>query len=277
MKRLCLLFSVLIFTACAQTTTPEESTTQPASTAETSSTTSTTPTETTPTETNTTNTTTAPSTESTSETTTALNANIVGTWQQDQLTLTVSPHGDWQLSGNINSHGSLQVAADLNNKKLLKLYGFNVNIDGIGNYFIAHFNDDSSQVNFGYLGTFNRVGQAETSLTDDTYMTVVANDPIDFSRSLLGTWTVKDKNAHYQNIWNYNPDGTFNLYADGRGAAVSGSYQVEYLPNNRIKVTYHYDDGTAGHVTEYTLSNGTLTEDGFENMAQIRNTDPPAP
>lgn len=269
MKRIIFVLFMLLLASCGRTTTPEESTESSHSTQATSMTTSETISD-------------IPITSSSDTTETnelipaETSANIVGTWTQENLTLTVDDQGHWQLTDGITSQGSLKVAVDNGNVKMVKLYGFNVSIDSIGNYFIAHFNHDSSKMTFGYLGTFSRQGTAKHTLADSAYMEVVEHEPIDFNHSLLGTWTMKNKEYDFQTVWNYNPDGTFEVYSDGKGEAMTGVYQVEYLENDRIRLTITYDGGES-HTSDYLLRDGTLTEEGFEWASQIRNTVPNAP
>lgn len=272
MKRLLLLLFVLLLAACGRTTTPIESTSERSQTTQTSvvhETTMETSTDQTSSKTNATSETQEPIPDETQ-------ANLVGTWVQENLTLTIDEEGHWQLTGGITSQGTLKVAVDNGAIKMVKLYGFNVNIDSIGNYFIANVNEDSRKMNFGYLGTFTRQGQAEHVLTDNAYMDVVERETIDFNHNLIGTWTMKNKEYDFQNVWNYNPDGTFEVYSDGKGEAMTGTYQIDYLENDQINLTITYDGGET-HTSEYTLRDGTLTEAGFEWAAQIRNTVPPTP
>lgn len=207
----------------------------------------------------------------------AVAANLVGTWQQENLKLIVDPNGNWQFSGDINSQGTLKVAVDSGNTKMVKLYGFNNNIDGIGNYFIANFNEDSSKMNFGYLGSFMRTAETDQKLEETTYMAIVERDGIDYNQSLLGTWIMKDTEAHYQNVWNYNPDGTFEVYSDGKGEASQGTYRIEIIESHRFNLFTTYEGESEEQVAEYTLDNGILIQKDFEEMAQIRNTDPGNP
>jgi len=271
MKRVFLLLFVLLLAACGRTATPTENTSERSQTIQTSvihETTMETSTNQASSETNV--------TSGTQSIPVETQANLVGTWVQENLTLTIDEEGHWQLTGGITSEGTLKVAVDNGTIKMVKLYGFNVNIDSIGNYFIANINEDSSKMNFGYLGTFTRQGQAEHILTDHTYMDVLERETIDFNHNLLGTWTMKNKEYDFQNVWNYNPDGTFEVYSDGKGEAMTGTYQVDYLENDQINLTITYDGGET-HTSDYTLRDGTLTEAGFEWAAQIRNTVPLAP
>jgi len=271
MKRVFLLLFVLLLAACGRTATPTENTSERSQTIQTSvihETTMETSTNQASSETNV--------TSGTQSIPVETQANLVGTWVQENLTLTIDEEGHWQLTGGITSQGTLKVAVDNGTIKMVKLYGFNVNIDSIGNYFIANINEDSSKMNFGYLGTFTRQGQAEHILTDHTYMDVLERETIDFNHNLLGTWTMKNKEYDFQNVWNYNPDGTFEVYSDGKGEAMTGTYQVDYLENDQINLTITYDGGET-HTSDYTLRDGTLTEAGFEWAAQIRNTVPLAP
>jgi predicted aspartyl protease len=129
MKRVLLLLFVLLLAACGRTTTPIErsQTTQTSVIHETTMETSTNQT--------------SSETNATSETQEPIpvetQANLVGTWVQENLTLTIDQEGHWQLTGGITSQGTLKVAVDNGAIKMVKLYGFNVNIDSIGNYFIA--------------------------------------------------------------------------------------------------------------------------------------------
>lgn len=204
-------------------------------------------------------------------------ATIVGTWEQANLTLMIDKDGHWQFEGEINSQGTLKVGMESGLTKMVKLYGFNENIANIGNYFIAHINEANDKMSFGYLGTFHRVGNTVDELADTTYMDVVETEGIDFSRSLLGTWTMRNKDYHYQSVWNYNPDGTFEIFSDGKGEAITGTYTVEYLDGDRIKLFIIYDGETEEHSTEYLLKDGLLIEEELEWATRIRNTDPAAP
>lgn len=257
MKILVIALSFLIIlTACNRQTSPTDESTQVSTTHSTSEP--------------------AISESSTSEELTVYPANIVGTWKQENLTLTVDSDGNWQFSGNIISQGTLQVAAATNDMKLLKFYGFDTEIDNIGNYFIARFNESSTSLNLGYLGNFLREGDTEQELSDLTYMDVVEGE-IDFSQSIIGTWINENPDYHYQSVWNYNPDGTFEIYSDGKGEASFGIYRVESLDEHRINLYTTYEDNEEEHVSEYTLENGKLTPTDFEWQVLIRNTDPTTP
>ncbi|HPR81343.1 MAG TPA: hypothetical protein PK268_05540, partial [Enterococcus sp.] len=144
MKRVFLLLFVLLLAACGRTATPTENTSERSQTIQTSvihETTMETSTNQASSETNV--------TSGTQSIPVETQANLVGTWVQENLTLTIDEEGHWQLTGGITSQGTLKVAVDNGTIKMVKLYGFNVNIDSIGNYFIANINEDSSKMNFG--------------------------------------------------------------------------------------------------------------------------------
>lgn len=203
-------------------------------------------------------------------------ANLVGTWQQEGQTLTVDSSGNWQLSGKINSSGNLTVAADFDQTKMVKLYGFNSNIAGIGTYFIAQFNPDSSKLNFGYLGSFTRVGQTNDLLVRTIYQPAYLTEPIDFSNHIIGTWTLTE-GIEFRDTRNFNPDGSLDIYADGRGEAMTGRYSVKYLENNRIELTMTYDENGYRFTSFYHVINGVMREEGFEDFKWVRNKVPVFP
>lgn len=203
--------------------------------------------------------------------------NIVGTWKQNNQTLTVDTDGNWQLTGKINSSGQLTVAADFDNTQMLQLYGFNLNLDGLGTYFIANFNDDSTKMGFGYLGQFTRSGDvpAET-LSPNIFQHEYLTTPVDFNFNILGTWTIKE-GTEFHNTWNYNPDGTFELFSDGRGESMTGDYTVKDLKDNWIDVTYTFDDGSEGYTNSYLLEDGVMVQNNFEDIKIVRNLVPAFP
>src|SRR5699024_497523 len=180
MKKLSLLLVLFVFSACSR----------PAPTPPTESSSMTTET-----------TTTKPSSTSTVEESTTKpssekpipvddRANLVGTWEQDNQTLTFDRTGNWELEGAINSSGTFTVGADFDQTKMIKLYGFNENIGGIGTYFIANFNGDSSKMGFGYLGQFTRATDLTSVVNSGVYQEDYQTDVVDFSRNVLGTWTI---------------------------------------------------------------------------------------
>lgn len=273
MKRLpiILLFGLLFFSACRKTTPPPSETT--ASSEITSSS------QIEPSTEQTTSSEVQQSSESHSEEPIPVKTqrNLVGTWEQSKQTLTVDTDGNWQLTGKINSSGQLTVAADFNHTQMVQLYGFNQNLDGLGTYFIANFNDDSTRMGFGYLGQFTRVGDVPTTtLSPNIFQHKYLTTPVDFNTNILGTWTIKT-GTEFHNTWNYNPDGTFELYSDGRGQSTTGDYTVKALKGNWIDVTYVFDDGSEGYTNSYLLENGVMTENNFEDIKIVRNLVPDFP
>ena len=226
----------------------------------------------------TTNSSTTPPTESSSEKPipVQIKANLVGTWQQEGQNLTVDSLGNWQLTGKINSSGTLTVAADFDQTKMVRLYGFNSNIAGIGTYFIAQFNPDSSKMNFGYLGSFTRLGQTNDTLVRTIYQPAYLTEPIDFSNHIIGTWTLTE-GIEFRDTRNFNPDGSLDIYSDGRGEAMTGRYSVQYLENNRIELTMTYDESGHSFTSFYHVINGVMREEGFEDFKWVRNTVPSFP
>ncbi|MHC5269588.1 hypothetical protein ACYSNO_10445 [Enterococcus sp. LJL98] len=202
--------------------------------------------------------------------------NLVGTWTQENQRLIVYPNGDWELSGKINSTGTLTVAADFDQTKMIKLDGFNQNIDGIGTYFIVHFNPDSTKIGFGYLGQFTRSGEQKETLSDKLFQPNYQQTAIDFNQNILGTWTIKE-GTEFHNTWNYNPDGTFEMYSEGRGSATRGTYKVKKLKNNWIDVTYTYDETGESSTHAYLIKDGLMTENHFEEIKMVRNLVPAFP
>ena len=203
-------------------------------------------------------------------------ANLVGIWVQDDQSLTIDRAGNWALDGAINSSGTFTVGADFDQTKMIKLYGFNQNIGGIGTYFIANFNKDSTKMGFGYLGQFTRSTDIANTINSDVFQANYQNEPVDFSRSVLGTWTIVE-GTEFHNTWNYNPDGTFELYSDGRGDARTGTYSVKPLKNNWVDISYDFDDSDDAYITAYHLSDGVMWEQEFEDIRIVRNTDPAFP
>lgn len=269
MKWLSLLFMLVFISACTPkptTPTTTQSTVPSASSTQSSSTLTTT-----------TSSTSAPI-ESSSEKPipVQIKANLVGTWQQEGQTLTVDSFGNWQLAGKINSAGNLTVAADFDQTKMVKLYGFNSNIAGIGTYFIAQFNADSSKMNFGYLGSFTRAGQTNDTLVRTIYQPAYLTEPIDFSNHIIGTWTLTE-GIEFRDTRNFNPDGSLDIFSDGRGEALTGRYSVKYLENNRIELTITYDENGYRFTSFYHVINGVMREEGFEDFKWTRNTVPILP
>ncbi len=272
MKRLSLslLFLLLFFSACRTTPTP------PSSSSSSSEMTSSTTTEE---SSSSSSTETTQISESHSEIPVPIETrrNIVGTWKQENQTLTVQSDGTWQLTGEINSSGTLTVAADFEDTQLLKLYGFNENIDGIGTYFIANFNQDSTKMGFGYLGQFNRLGNVtEVNLSTDVFQNDIQTTPVDFNTTILGTWTIKE-GTEFHNTWNYNPDGTFVTFSQGRGQAMTGEYRVKQLNGNWVDVTYTFDEDGQSYTSLYLIENGMMIENHFEDIKIVRNVIPDFP
>lgn len=203
-------------------------------------------------------------------------ANLVGTWEQDNQTLTIDRAGNWELEGAINSSGTFTVGADFDQTKMIKLYGFNENIGGIGTYFIANFNGDSSKMGFGYLGQFTRSTDLTSVVNSGVYQADYQTEAVDFSRNVLGTWTITE-GTEFHNTWNYNPDGTFELFSQGLGEARTGTYSVKPLKNNWVDISYDFDDSDDAYTTAYHLSDGVMWEEEFEFIRIVRNTDPAFP
>lgn len=263
MKKLTLLLALFLFSACSKqppTTTPSTTLTES----------STIPIATTTSETD------LPITSSDTPILIDTRANLVGTWLQDGQSLTIDAAGNWHLSGTINNSGTLTIGADFNQTKMVKLYQFNQNIDGIGTYFIANFNQDSTKMNFGYLGKFTRSGTATETLDETLFQSNHQTVAIDFSYSLLGTWTITE-GTEFQNTWNYNPDGTFETYSEGRGEAQTGTYTVKSLKNNWIDITYSFNNSADTYTTAYHLSDGVMWEKEFDYIKLVRNTNPAFP
>lgn len=216
------------------------------------------------------------STMSSSEVATQDQANLVGTWQQPNQQLTVDALGNWQLTGNINSSGTLTVAADFEQTKMVKLYGFNSNIARIGTYFIAKLNDDSSKMNFGYLGTFTRTGPSAEALSPTIYQPAYLTEAIDFSNHIIGTWTLTE-GIEFRDTRNFNPDGSLDIFSDGRGEALTGQYSVNYLSDTRLELTMTYDETGNSFTSTYTIIDGVMREEGFEDYKWTRNMVPTLP
>lgn len=200
----------------------------------------------------------------------------VGTWSNGEETLTIAPDGHWQFSGGLQSGGTLSVAAMTPDTWLLKLYGFNNSIDGIGTYQLAVFNDQGTKMNFGYLGTFERQAQATQPLSTAVYQAQYVTTPTDFTQSIIGTWSTKDKNYDFQTMYNFNPDGTFERFADAKGVADSGTYTLTQNPDSITLTLTNQATGTDQTLT-YRLDNSQLTDTQFEWASLIRNTVPSKP
>lgn len=282
------LLGVLILSGCHQTqtdTTALSSNTQMTSSITQTSNTKTSNTKTSNTETSqttnqssTTNSETTSSTSSTNTTTTeevAIAQTIpVGTFKNADNTLTIEPNGTWQFSGAITSSGTLTIAAETDHTWLLKLYGFNNNIDGIGTYQLAVLNDSGTKMNFGYLGTFTRTTNATSTFDPTLYQANVLQTPTDFNETLIGTWTTKNKDYDFQTTYNFNPDGTFERFSDGKGIADSGTYTATFdLDVIHLNLVTKNQNQTF----TYQLQNGELIDPEFPWATLVRNTVPTTP
>lgn len=198
----------------------------------------------------------------------------IGTWSNDANTLTIAPDGSWHFTGEITSSGTLSVAAATPTMWLLKLYGFNNSIDNIGTYQLAALNQDGSKMNFGYLGLFDRIDKATTPFDPSLYQPNYLQTPTDFTQSLVGTWSTKNKDYDFQTTYNFNPDGTFERFGDGKGIADRGTF-TSTQDQDQLTLTLTVN-GTNQTLT-YRFINGELIDPEFEWASLIRNTVPTRP
>ncbi|EOT45543.1 MULTISPECIES: hypothetical protein [Enterococcus] len=198
----------------------------------------------------------------------------IGTWSNEANTLTIDSDGSWHFTGEITSSGTLSVAAATPNMWLLKLYGFNNSIDNIGTYQLAALNQDGSKMNFGYLGLFDRIDNATAVFDPSLYQPDYLQTPTDFTQSLIGTWSTKNKAYDFQTTYNFNPDGTFERFGDGKGIADRGTF-TSTQDQDQLTLTLNVN-GTDQTLT-YRFVNGELIDPEFEWASLIRNTVPTKP
>ena len=81
----------------------------------------------------------------------------------------------------------------------------------------------------------------------------------------------------FHNTWNYNPDGTFETFSQGRGQAMTGEYRVKQLNGNWVDVTYTFDEDGQSYTSLYLIENGMMIENHFEDIKIVRNVIPDFP
>lgn len=203
-----------------------------------------------------------------------VSGNLVGVWSQPGQRLTVDSSGNWELSGLINSSGYLTVAAAHETTQLVKLYGFNPNIGGIGTYFTIEYHKNGRQLRFGYLGEFELAEAGTEELRYAVYMGAAIREELDYQTEILGTWTLYDKQHDMQLYWNFNPNNSVEVYSGADKLVRKGLYELTRATDEEILLTIHYEGSAAALTTHYRLKNGILTQQGSEWAKLVRNTVP---
>lgn len=192
--------------------------------------------------------------------------NLSGSWASSDYYVEFKPDGSYtlqRLPNNPPTQGQYTVMNVEEDLILLKLSNFSYKTAPMENYLLARVNQN--QLRLGYFAEFTR--QSTDGLLSGNFPTAAIN----FNQSLIGSWHLLNPPTEFQVYYNYNPDGTMEIFSDGRGEMVTGNYDAVY-EGNQVTLTTNWEGRSNTEV--YTIENGIYYQTNNPDVKFIRNTIP---